>query len=179
MEEKFGIGTKKLMVEEMKEKLSSSPNLFITNYKGLSSLEIEKLRRELVKASSKYFVVKNSLVKRAFDQLDLKDLSQFIKGEVGISPSCDAIGTSKALVGFSKAYSSFKINCAFIDGKIEGTDRIKELAALPPREVLLSLVFSYMKSPITGFVGVLKSLLRNLVYAINEIKDKKGGEKNG
>jgi len=69
------------------------------------------------------------------------------------------------------------VSAVFIDGKIEDRDRIKQLATLPPREVLLALAFAYMKSPITDFVGVLKNLLRNFVYALNEIKKKKeGGE---
>lgn len=179
MEEKFGIKTKMFMLEELKAMFGSSPDFIITNYKGLNSQEIEKLRRNLTKVSSKYFVVKNSIARRVLDQLDLKDLSKFIEGEVGIGFVGDAIGASKAFADFSKAHASFKLSCAFIDGKIEGAGRIKELAALPPRDILLGLVCSYMKSPITRFVGVLKGLLRNLVYAINEIKSKKGGKENG
>ena len=71
----------------------------------------------------------------------------------------------------------FKVNAAVIDGKIEPGARIKELSLLPPRETLIAMVLSGMKSPITGFVSVLSGLLRNLVYAISEIKKKKeGGE---
>ena len=47
MDEKFGIATNKLMLAEIKEKIGSSPNIVITNYKGLSSLELDKLRTYL------------------------------------------------------------------------------------------------------------------------------------
>ena len=178
MEEKFGISTKKYMLAELKEKFSASTNLIIANHKGLGAQELDKLRSELLKSSSKYFVVKNSIAKRVFSELNLKELGESVKGEVGIGFVGDLIGASKTFAGFSKEHSSLKLNSAFIDGKVEGGNRIKHLAALPPREVLLGLVLSYMKGPITGFVGVLKGLLRNLVHAIDEIKSKKeGGEK--
>ncbi|UCD55019.1 MAG: 50S ribosomal protein L10 [Candidatus Omnitrophota bacterium] len=173
MEEKYGISTKQFMREELKEKFKSSPNFFITNYKGLDALQLDTLRKELNKSASKYFVVKNSIVKRVFDELDMKEFSQFIKGEVGIGFIGDVVGASKIFVQLSKKHPSFKLNCAFLDGNREGADRIKHLATLPPKEVLMALALLYMKSPITGFVGVLKNLLRNFVYAINEIKNKK------
>ena len=180
MEEKFGISTKKYMLEELIKKFNSSPDFVITNYKGLASKDIEKLRKNMRKASSEYFVVKNSMAKRAFTQLELKGLDESIKGAVGIGFLKDVIGTSKALIDFSKDHKSFKINCAFIDGKLENVDRVKHLAALPPRDVLLGIVLSRMQSPIKGFVGVLKNLLSGLACAVNEIKKKKeGGEKNG
>lgn len=183
MEEKLGIKTKKLMFEELKKKLDSFPNFVITNYKGLSSPEIEELRKKLSRFSSKYFIIKNSIVKRAFDELDLKELSQFIKGEVGIGFAGDIIATSKILVDFSKEHAALQLNCAYINGKVESHDRINQLAKLPPQEILRGVMLSYMKSPITGFVCVLKSLLRNLVYVINSIKESKiqeeGGKQNG
>jgi len=180
MEEKYGVSTKRFMLEELAKKFAASPNFMITNYKGLSSLDVEALRKELGKSRSRYTVVKNSIVKKVFEKPDLKGIDELVKGETGVGFLGDVIGASKAFVDFSKKHPSLKLKAAFIDGKIESLDRIKHLAALPPKEVLLSLVISYMKSPITGFVGVLSGCLRKLVYAINEIKKKKeGGKENG
>jgi len=151
------------MLNELVEKFKSSPNFIIANYKGLCSADIEKLRKDLHSSSSRYCVVKNSSAKRAFEQMKMRDLAQFIKGEVGIGFAGDVIAASKTFVEFSKSHDSFKLSCAMIDGKVEGLDRIKQLAMLPSREVLLGLVLSHMMSPITGFAGVLRSLLRNLV----------------
>lgn len=176
MEEKLGISTKRFMREELKEKFKSSPNFFITNYKGLNTPHLEKLRRELSKSSSKYFVVKNSILEGVFDELDMKSLNEFVKGAVGIGFIGEIITASKAFVGFSKEHPSLKLHCAFLDGKTEDPGRIRHLATLPPKEVLMGLALFCMKNPITGFVGVLKGLLRNFVYAMTEIKDKKGGE---
>lgn len=173
MEEKFGISTKKYMLKELKENFGSSKDFIITNYKGLKSPDIEKLRRDLAKVSSRYVVVKNAIAKHAFDELGLKDLTQFLKGEVGISFTDDVIKAARAFVSFARDHKTLKLNCAFIDGKVEVADRIKHLAMLPSREALLGMVVTYIKSPITGFAGVLNGLLRNLVHVINEIGNKR------
>jgi|GEM_PF-1089528 len=177
-EEKFGIATKMYMLKELVEKLEASPNFIVTNFAHINSLEIEKLRKDLHASSSRYFVVKNSIAKRAFEQMEMKDMNRFIKGEVGISFAGDILGASKTCVDFSKSHDSFKLSCAMVDGKIEGLERIKQMAMLPSRDVLIGLVLNHMMSPITAFAQVLRGLLRNLVYAISEIKKtKEGGEK--
>lgn len=173
MEEKFGISTKKFMMAELAAKAHAMPDFIITNYTGLSSQEMEKLRRGLSMVSSEYCAVKNSIAKRALGELDIPDFDQLFKGQVGIGFAGDIIKASKALVGFAKEYKALKLRGALIDGKFEGADKVEFLAALPSKEALLGMVAAYMKSPITGFVGVLKGLLRNFVCAVNEIKKKK------
>jgi len=173
MEEKFGIKTKMLMLEELRKKFDASPDFVVTNYKGLKAEELDTLRKELVKSSSRYLVVKNSLAKKTFEELEMPEIDEFLKGEVGIGFVGDVIEASKSLVAFSKGHPAFKLNCAYINGKIENAERLKHLASLPPKEVLLGLVFACMKSPITNFVGVLSGLLRSFVYVVSEIKKKK------
>ena len=173
MEEKFGISTKKLMVEEIKKGFSASGDLVITNCRGVASQKIERLRKDLKMSSSTYMVVKNSLVKRVLEELELSGLSEFIKDEVGIGFMGDVVEASKTLTAFSKNNNSFGICGGCIYGKITAAEKIKQLALLPPRNVLLAMALNGMKSPITGFIGVLKGLLRNLVYAISAIRDKR------
>ena len=68
-DEKYGINTKRFMLEDLKGKFTDSHNFIITNYRGLKSLEIEKLRKQLIKSSSKYFVVKNSIINASLTNL--------------------------------------------------------------------------------------------------------------
>ena len=173
MDEKFGLRTKKYMLKELKGKLEKSPNFVVSSFTGIASIEIEKLRKNLLKSESRYFVVKNSIAKKALEEFGIQGLDDFFKGEVGIGFLGDIIPASKTLADFQKEYNKFKVAGAFIDGKAEVAGRIKELASIPSREALLSMLLTYMKSPITGFVGVLNGLLRNLVHVIDEIKSKK------
>ena len=71
MEQKLGTLTKHSMLAELKKKFASTQNFVLTNYSGLSASDIDQLRKLLRKHSSEYFVVKNTLAKRVFDEMNL------------------------------------------------------------------------------------------------------------
>src|SRR3989338_5015519 len=174
-ETKFGKICKERMLDEVAQRFKGHPNFFITSYMGLSAYELEILRRGLKKTSSTYFVVKNSCLRIVFDKLKLGEAAPQVEGGVGISLSGqDIISSCKALVNFTKEHGKFKVKCGVFDGKIMQYERIRELASIPSKEILLARVVGGIKSPITGFVNVLAGTLRKFVHVVNAIKNKKG-----
>ena len=67
----------------------------------------------------------------------------------------------------------FEIKGGTLGLELIGVDKVKALADIPPREVLLAKAFASMKSPISGFVNVLNGNLRGLVQVLNQIKEQK------
>jgi len=170
-QEKLARLCKETMVKEIVSRFKENPNFVITNYMGSSVLDMELLRKNLKKSSSDYLVVKNSILKVVFDNLKLESENSKIEGGVGISLSGDdIIATCKTLVTFSKDHDKFKIKGAVIDGKPMPVEKIKQLASLPPRDVLIAQVVGGIKSPITGFVNTLGGILRKFVYVVDAIK---------
>lgn len=177
-QEKFAKACKEKMIEEITSRVKERPNFFITSYMGSTVADLELLRRNLKKISSGYFVVKNSNMRIMLKTLKLDELAPMVDGGVGISLSGDdVISTCKALVNFEKDHNKFKIKGAYIDGKLVELARVKQLASLPPKEILLAQVVGGIKAPITGFVNVLGGVLRKFVYTVNAIaKSKKHTE---
>ena len=170
----YGKLTKERMVKELLSDIKERPNFFITNYMGSSVADLDNVRKSLRPVNSTYFVVKNSILTVVLDQLKIEEAKSFVDGGVGVSLSGDDyLATSKALVNFSKTHEKFKIKGAYIDGKLVGVDKIKELAALPSKEALLAQVVGGIKAPITGFVSVLGGILRKFVYVVNAVKGAK------
>ena len=172
--EKFGKLCKEKMMEELLLRLTKHPNFVITSFMGTSTGQLEQLRRSLKKSHGNYFVVKNSILKLIFNKMKLEEDASQIEGGMGIS-LCgeDVVTACNLLVNFSKTNDKFKIKGAVIDGKRLSADRIKELAALPPKNVLLGQVVTGIKSPITGFVNTLGGILRKFVYVVGAIKTNK------
>ena len=176
-ETKFGKICKERMLEEMASRFKDHPNFFITSYMGLSAYELELLRRGMKKTASTYFVVKNSALRIVFGKISLNEAAPQVEGGVGISLSGqDIISSCKALVNFTKEHDKFKVKCGVFDGKIMPYERIRELASISSKEMLLARVVGGIKSPITGFVNVLTGTLRKFVYVVDAIKRKKRGE---
>jgi large subunit ribosomal protein L10 len=178
--EKLARMCKEHMVDEIVASIKERPNFIITKYMGSSVSDLEQLRKSLKKSSSSYVVVKNSILKIVFDKLDLKDESAKIESGMGLSLSGeDIVATCKVLANFAKDHDKFKIKGAIIDGKSVEQEKVKELASLPSKQVLLTQVVVTMKSPITGFVNVLGGVVRKFVYVVAAIKTSKQNAPSG
>ncbi|MDD5428864.1 MAG: 50S ribosomal protein L10 [Candidatus Omnitrophica bacterium] len=169
--EKFGKMCKEKMMEEILLRFTKHPNFVITSFMGTSTGGLEQLRRGLKKSRANYFVVKNSILKIIFNKMKLEEEISKIDGGMGIS-LCgeDIVAACSVLVNFSKTNDKFKIKGAVIDGKRLSPEKVKELASLPSKEVLLARVVGGIKSPITGFVNTLGGILRKFVYVVDAIK---------
>ncbi len=175
--DKFGKKCKEHMMNEIMADIGARPNIFITNYMGLSTQELETLRNQMrARGGAGYFVVKNSLTKKVFEKLKLNDAAASVEGGVGLGlAGDDIISACKILAKFSREHDKLKIKAAFLDGKLVGADRVNEIAALPHKEVLIAMVVGGIKAPITGFVFTLSGILRKLVYCIDALKRQKEG----
>jgi len=171
MEQGYGKLCKDRMIGEILSDLKERPNFFITNFMGSSVSDLESVRKSLRPAQGTFFVVKNSMMNVVLDQLKLEDAKKLIDGGVGISLSGgDVIATSKILVNFSKTHEKFKIKGAVIDGKLVAVDKVKEMASLPTKDLLLAQVTRGIKAPITGFISILGGVLRKFVYVVDAVK---------
>ncbi|MDP3730011.1 MAG: 50S ribosomal protein L10 [Candidatus Omnitrophota bacterium] len=167
----YGKLCKDRMIGEILSDIKERPNFFITNFMGSSVSDLESVRKSLKITKGTYFVVKNSMMNVVLDQLKLEEAKSLVDGGVGISLSGeDVIATSKVLVNFSKTHEKFKIKGAVIDGKLVAVEKIKEMASLPAKDVLLAQVVRGMKAPITGFVSVMGGIIRKFVYVIDAVK---------
>ncbi len=176
--EKFGRICKEYMVDEMAKRFRNYPDFFLTSLSKVGASELEKLRKETKKNSALYVVAKNTLLKKALSaakkDINLEEVTPLIIGSCGVLFSKDDPAVAaKSLVDFGKKNENFKIQGGFVSGETISVDMVNHLALLPSREVLLAMVAAGMKSPISGFVGLLGNLIRNLVGVIDAISKKR------
>lgn len=165
---------KEALVQEIVEKLSSSKSVVVTDYKGLDVAEITELRKKLREAGVEYKVIKNTLARIAAKKAEMEDLNELFIGPTAIAFGIeDAVAPAKVLVDFAKEHDELEIKGGALDGALINVDKVKALAEIPPREVLLAKALGSMKSPLTGLVNVLTGNLRGLVQVLNQIKEQK------
>lgn len=172
---KIALETKKIMVKEISSSVASANTLVVTNYKGLTAQELNELRKELKKVECEYLVVKDSMAKLALkDTAD--NIVNLLQGDVGIAISkLDLSGLSKILVKFSKEHEFFKIQGGMDKSVVFSKQDVVAYASLPSREVLLAKLANVLNSPIQGIASGLNGIISKLAYALNAVKDKKGG----
>ena len=166
---------KQQMVEELAETLKNSVTGVLTDYKGISVESDTKLRRELREAGVKYSVIKNSILRRAFEKAGISGLEDVLVGSSALAVSeSDYTAPAKILSKYAAASrGAYKLKAGFIDGLVIDAAGIQELSSLPSREELVAKVLGGMNAPISGFVYVLNANLTGLAVALNAIAEKK------
>ncbi len=162
-------------VTRIGELLANSKLAVLTDYRGLDVPEINQLRANLREAGITYLVTKNTLVKRAFDQLPKKpaDLSVF-QGPMAIAFGADEVEAAKIVYEFAKKHDKLEIIGAIDeDASLLDKQQITALAKLPSREQLTGQLVGTVAAPLSGLVRVLNGNLSGLVYSLSAIRDKK------
>ena len=172
------IEEKSLIVSEIKEKFQQSSGVVLADYRGLTVAQVTQLRAQLRKAGVEYRVLKNTLVRRAADELGVEGLDSYLKGPTALAFSSDPVAPAKILIDFAKAnkLKKFQIKAGVLEGKVIGAEGVKALADLPSREVLLAMVLRGMQAPLTGMANVLQGPIRKMGYALEEVRKLKAAQ---
>lgn len=168
------IKQKEQIVEQVAEKMEQAKSIVISEYSGLNVEQVTELRRQLREAGVEYKVIKNTMTRLAAKKLGIENIDEILTGPNAIAFGLDdAVSPAKILVDFAKDHDSIKIKAGILEKNVISAEKVKELAEIPPRDVLLAMVLRGMQGPISGLVNVLQGNIRNLVYALNAIKEQK------
>ena len=157
----------------IKKGLKDSEAFFVIKYSKLSGPDLNALRKSLRGIDSEMLVVRNNTARRALAGQN-EGLLNFVQGPCGfVFSKKEPVLASKVLFNFTKDHANLILEGGLLKDKLISSKDIEALAKLPSREVLLAQAVMAIKSPITGFVFVLKGNLRKLVFCLEQIKQKK------
>ncbi len=162
-------------VEEIKEKISKAQSVVVVDYRGLNVEQLTELRSRYRKAGVEYKVYKNTMMRFAFKDSGLEEFNEFLKGPSAIAFGYDdPVQAAKITSDFAKENEKLEIKAGIVDGKVIDVNGVKDLANLPPREVLIAQVLGGFNAPIQGFTNVLQGTIRGLAVVLNAIAEKQG-----
>ncbi len=153
---------KKEVVAEITDKLKGSEAVILFRYAESTVSDMQELRRNLKNIGSEVKVYKNTLVKRALDDMNI-DLSEFLEGPNAIVFGADLLEPIKVIDKFAKDHGNVEIITGLINGEVVTIDTIKEYASIPSMEGLLTM-----------FARGLMEHVTHLSIALNLYADKLG-----
>jgi large subunit ribosomal protein L10 len=164
---------KKQIVAEITDKVNKAQGIVLVDYRGLKVEELTELRRNYREAGVDYKVYKNTMMRFAFEEAGFEEFNQYLTGPNAIAFGFeDPVQAAKITDEFAKKHDKLEIKAGIVDGKIIGIEEVKNLASLPSKEVLIAQALGGLNAPISGFANVLQGTIRNLVYALDAIKEK-------
>lgn len=162
----------------LKEALTSSKAVILTDYAGMSVAAQNQLKRAVKATGGQFNVVKNSLLALALKDR-VKELNEealkALEGPTAIllTSESDPVSPTKALAKFISEGELPVIKLGVLDDRILSVAEVKNLAKLPGREELLGMLVRQLNAPISGFAQVLRGNLQNLVFAVDAIRRSK------
>lgn len=161
---------KEMIVKELADKLKCASAAILTDYRGLNCAELTDLRGRLRGAHIEYRVVKDTLARFAAQKLNLDGFVPYLFGPTAIAFGYeDPIVPARVLVNFARKNPNLAIKAGLLEGGVVGLEKVEELARLPGKDALYSMVIGSIKLPIGGLVNVLQANLKRLVCVLDAI----------
>ena len=169
---------KERVVADLVERLRASDTLIVADYRGLSMPEIDGVRTEVLKHGARFTVVKNTLTKRAAEEAGVPELVEFLDGPTAIAfvGDGDMVGVAKALNDTARQTKILTVRGGILEGKTMTAEQVRELASLPPADVLRGQVLGAIVAPLNAIAALINTPLQNLVGLIDARIEQLGGE---
>ena len=160
-------------VAALKAVLEEYPNVYFSDFRGLSVSQITELRGRLRESGARYSVVKNRYTRIALQQLGHGGTDEYLTGPTALALVRDDVAAvSKALLDFGRN-APVTVKGGFIDGKAIGPQEAVALSRLPSREQLLAMLMAAMHGPVRGLAYVLRASVERVARVLQAVADQK------
>lgn len=169
---------KERVVEELAERLRRTSTLFVADYRGLSVSELQALRAKLLEHGARFTVVKNTLTRRAAEAAGADALLALLEGPTAIAfieSGGDPVAVARALAESARTTRVLAVRGGILDGSPVGEEEVRNLAALPPTDVLRAQVLGAIAAPLTTLLGLVSAPLHELAGLIEARIEQLGG----
>ena len=141
------IEMKSQLVAEYAAQFKESASLVVVDYRGLTVAEVTELRQQLRAEGVEFKVLKNNISRRAVTEAGFEGLSEAFVGP-----------TARVLYNFAKEHQALELKAGLIEGSVASLEQVMELAKLPNREGLLSMLLSVLQAPMRNMACVVKAV---------------------
>ncbi|MGL4483789.1 MAG: 50S ribosomal protein L10 [Anaerovoracaceae bacterium] len=157
--QKAAYAEKQIVIDEIKEKLSTAKSTVVIDYMGINVEQANALRKKLRDADVDYSVYKNTLVKRAIDGTDLEELSTVLEGPSAFAISYDDVTAPARVINEAMIeYKKMTFKAGIVEGTFLDAEGIKQIANIPSRETLVAKFMGSIQSPISALVRTLQAV---------------------
>lgn len=161
------------LVQTYVERLKDCEAVIITSYTGLKVSEVEQLRKKIREAEGSFAVVKNTLAIRALKETGWTIPEDLLTGPVGIGFCHHNVGgVAKAITAFAKQNDRLVVKGGLLGNRVIDEAGVKNLASLPPLEVVRAQFLGLLNAPASRLAGVVAGGVRQLVNVMNAYAEK-------
>ena len=165
---------KKYLVELIVNSVKNSDFVYFVSFAGITVKSFSDLRNQLAAQGAACKVVKNTLVKKAAEQLELSGVEaiDLTASTAMVFGKGDCSAVAKLLAEFGKKQEQVKAKGGYMDGAVLSSADVGSLAELPAKPVLQAMLLGVLQAPARNLVTVLNAKAASIVNVVNAYKDK-------
>jgi large subunit ribosomal protein L10 len=162
------------IISEIKELLESSTAVYLTDYHGINVEDISSLRNQFRNEGVRYKVFKNTLVKRALNEIGKYDrIADHLVGMTGFAfTTTNPIAPAKIINKYFGDKEKLSLKACYVEGEYFDGNQLKTLATLPTKNELIASIMGSLNSPVSGIVGAINAVMRDLVNVVDQISQR-------
>ena len=150
---------KKNAVEEIKSLISGAKSIVLVDYKGITVEQDTALRKSLRENNVVYKVIKNTLFKKACEQLGIEGFDAALNGTTAFAfGSEDETVAPRMVKKAMKDYTSLSIKAGYYNGKAIDENAVVTLATIPSKEQLVAQLLYVLNEPVAKLARAFKAI---------------------
>jgi large subunit ribosomal protein L10 len=164
-------------VELLTDRLRAAKVAVLTDYRGLTVGQMQDLRRRLRAQNVEYRVVKNTLARRAAVQAGHPEFQDLLRGPIAIAFGYEEVAApARVLTDFARQTRlRLEIVGGLVEGRVLDAERTRQIADLPPREILLAQLLGTVQGPVAQLVGAVQVPVQQLVGLLQAYRERLEG----
>lgn len=162
-------------IDDLVAKLANNNHFYLTDISELTVEHSNNLRRTCFKQGIQIEMVKNTLLRKAFERSEknYEELYGTLKGSTSIMFSETGNAPAKLIIGFRKKHSKPVLKAAFVEESVYiGDDQLKALESLKTKNELIGEIIGLLQSPAKNVVSQLQSGGQKLAGVLKTLSEK-------
>jgi large subunit ribosomal protein L10 len=166
---------KEQIVADVVGLVAGTSGMFFTDFSGLTVEQMTDIRREFRKAGVEYRVAKNTLIRKALEQVGGYDaLRDRLVGPTGVAFAYDdPVAPARIIQKFAEKHNKLSLKVCVIEQQVYDGSALADIARMPTRKDMMAAIVGSIQAPLAGVPTVINALMRDLVSVIGEIEKKK------
>jgi large subunit ribosomal protein L10 len=168
-------------VAELQQRFEAAKLAVVTDYRGLTAGQLDRIRSEIRAAEGEYRVAKNTLTRRAIADTDAREIGSLLSGPTAfVFAYQDPLAVAKILVRFAGEHKALEIKGGVFEGEFLAPEAVKGLAELPSREQLLGHLLAALQAPAVQLLRTLQEPAARMARLVDALRRRHGeGQSDG
>jgi large subunit ribosomal protein L10 len=168
---------KEKVVTTLVDELGQARSVILTDFTGINVEDMTDLRVRMRENDISFKVVKNTLLRRIFDEIEIgedQNVYALMEGPTALAYSSDEVLPIKVIKKFAEDHNGLpQVKGGLVSGVTYEVGKLMKLADIPSRDELLAKFMGSARSPLQGFVSVSSGIIRKFFYALNAVRESK------